>query len=86
MRKRAVLDRIGKFVEIDHGPFRPRSLAIVLGYGYRQRHGRGSPLEEDWTSRSGGSQVAVAMRHEDGTWTPEAVHLISIHRHPEENP
>ena len=60
------------------------SLAIVLGYGYRQRHGRGSPLEEDWTSRSGGSQVAVAMRHEDGSWTPEAVHLISIHRCSEE--
>jgi len=28
----------------------------------------------------------VAMRHEDGTWTPEAVHLLTIHRHPEENP
>ena len=84
MRKLAVLDRIGKYVEIEHGPFRPRSLAIVLGYGYRQLHGRGSPLVEDWTSRSGGSQVAVAMQHEDGSWTPEAVHLMSIHPHSEE--
>jgi hypothetical protein len=86
MRKRAVLEHIGKYVEIDHGPFRPRSLAIVLGYGYRQRHGRGTPVEEDWSSRSGGSCALVAMRHEDGTWTPEAVHLLTIHRHPEENP
>jgi hypothetical protein len=83
VKKAAVLALVGQLVEIDHGPHRPRALAIVLGYGYRQRHGRGSPVEEDWTSRSGGSSVAIALRHDDGTWTPEAVHLITIHPHEE---
>ena len=86
MRKRVVLERIGKYVEIDHGPFRPRSLAIVLGYGYRQRHGRGSPVEVDWTSRSGGSRSpgghAPRGRHLDPRGRPS----LTIHRHPEENP
>lgn len=81
MKRHLVEQLVGQYVNIENGPFRDRSLAIVIGYGYRQRHGRQSPVEPDWTSRSGGSQVAIALRNRDGTWTAEAVSLMRIFPH-----
>jgi hypothetical protein len=79
VKKADVLARVGQYVWIDYGFAREPDLAIVLGYGYRQRHGRGSPVEPDLTGHVGGSQAAVAMHNnDDDTWSCEAIHLISI--------
>jgi len=79
VNKADLLEHVGQRVWIDYGYARLPDIAIVLGYGFRQRHGRGSPVEIDLTSRSGGSQAAVALFNSDaGTWTCEAINLISI--------
>lgn len=80
MKRADIEASIGQYVWVLNGWAREPDLAIVLGYGYRQRHGPHSPVEPDWTSRSGGSQALVALRDaETNTWTAAAVHLMRIH-------
>lgn len=82
MKKAEVEQLIGQLVVIDNGPFSPPDHAVVIGYGFRQRHGRGSPVEVDNTARVGGSCVGVMVRHvtDKGVveWHPEAVNLVSV--------
>jgi hypothetical protein len=83
VKKKDLLERVGQYVWIDNGVFRDPDLGIVLGYGYRQRHGRNSPVEPDWIDTNG-SQAAIALHNNaDNTWTAEAVTLGRIKPHEE---